>query len=172
MTTAPDIGLLYENYHTAILNFFRRRILTPGSSPELAEDYCQECFRKAFEAIRDGTEVTHVSGWIFQIARNMVVDFHRYKKHHVPTVPWDEVWHESTHEPSPHELAEQAIVTQRVRRAISGLRDEQRIVITRRMEGYDFNEIAAEIDKPYGATKALQHRGYVYLQMWLKEAQL
>lgn len=167
---APDIADLYTNHRDAIFMFIRRRVLQPGTSYELAEDITQECFRKALEAIQNGTKVTHASGWLFQIARNLIIDHYRSKSSHAPMVQWDEVWYEPVNEPSPHELAEQAITCQRVRRAVNRLREGQRIVLTRRMEGYEFDEIADEMGKPFGAVKQLNARGYACLRLWLKEA--
>lgn len=169
MNTALDFEALYQNYQASIRGFIRRRVFGPHGSNELVDDLCQDVFRKALEAIHKGVEVEHVSGWLFEIARNHVIDYLRLKRRKVSVVNWDEVWHEPAREPTPYEQAEQAITRQRVRRAVSKLRDSQRIVIARKLDGYELDEIAAEMDKPFGAVKALQHRGYDYLRIWLKE---
>lgn len=168
MNTVPDIEAIWLEYHYVIFHFIRRRVVAPGSSHELAEDFTQETFRKAFEAIQNGVEIRHVGGWLFQIARSVIADFYRDKRRHLRTLPWDDVWYEPARDPSPYEATEQAITKQRVRHAVGRLSDSQCVVITRRLDGYEFEEIATEIDKPYGAVKALQNRGYENLRIWLK----
>lgn len=169
MTTAPDIGTLYTNYHLAILNFFRRRVLTPGSSPELAEDMCSEVFRKAFEAVQRGVEVQHASGWLFQIARNMVVDFYRYKKNHVPTVEWDEAWGEHAHEPSPYDYAVSTIGCEAIEACVERLGEAQARVIVLMAEGCISNDLGAATGCSVEAGKAMLHRGRGRLRELLEQ---
>lgn len=168
MTTAPDIELLYTNYHTAIFEFLRRRVLAPGSSPELAEDMMQETFRKAFEAVQRGVEVTHPSGWLFQIARNMVVDFYRYKKHHLSAVAWDEAWCEHAHEPSPYDYAVSAIGCEAIEACMERLTEPQARVIVLMAEGCISEELGAATGCSVQAGKAMLHRGRKNLRQLLE----
>ncbi len=57
-------------------NFIRRRV--PDASD--AEDILQDVFYKLVEANRLLMPIDHVAGWLFQVARNRIVDFFRKQR--------------------------------------------------------------------------------------------
>jgi DNA-directed RNA polymerase specialized sigma24 family protein len=71
---------------------------------------------------------------------------------------------------SPHELAECSHTCRQVQHAISQLRDDQGYVVQRRMDGYEYTEIAAELGKSNGAAKQLNTRAFANLRTALQEA--
>jgi len=56
-------------------NFIRRRVADPGD----AEDILQEVFYEFVETYRMMKPVEHVTGWLFQVARNRITDLFRKK---------------------------------------------------------------------------------------------
>src|SRR5689334_8964495 len=56
---------LVERYRAELLALARRL-----NSDGRAEDILQQAFLSAFVALRAGTEVNHVRGWLYQIVRN------------------------------------------------------------------------------------------------------
>src|SRR5271163_3972215 len=57
-------------------NFIRRRVPDPRD----AEDILQEVFYELVEANRLLMPIDHVTGWLFRVARNRIVDLFRKKK--------------------------------------------------------------------------------------------
>lgn len=167
MTTAPDIADLYINYRDAIFLFIRRRVLNPGTSPELAEDMCSEVFRKAFEAVQRGANVEHASGWLFQIARNMVIDHYRSKRNHA-TVHWEDAWDEPSRDLSPYELAASACGCETIMACVESLNDAQAQTIALMIDGCASQNVGAAMGMSVDAGKARLHRGRVRLRELLE----
>lgn len=179
---ALDWEQIFISYHHRIRGFIRQRV----NDRIDAEDLASETFTRAIAATQRGKGPRDdcALSWLFQIARNLCVDYYRTRGKLPLTVEIDAAVHEDNDgydpravaetvmalEPSPHELAEQTITSQRVRGAVGRLTHHQERVTTLRLDGYEFGEIAAEIDKSVGAAKALQHRAYVELQRHLKGA--
>src|SRR5882762_686763 len=57
-------------------NFIRRRVPDPRD----AEDILQEVFYELVEANRLLMPIEHVTGWLFRVARNRIIDLFRKKK--------------------------------------------------------------------------------------------
>jgi RNA polymerase sigma-70 factor (ECF subfamily) len=64
---------LFERYHLAVFRFFRR--LTENS--DLAEDLTQEVFVRVLKGIREYQPQGREAGWLFRIARSVLVDHYR-----------------------------------------------------------------------------------------------
>src|SRR5471030_847563 len=59
-----------------LLNFIRRRVPDPRD----AEDILQDVFYALVEANRLLMPIDHVTGWLFRVARNRVIDLLRKKE--------------------------------------------------------------------------------------------
>src|SRR6204780_5786889 len=57
-------------------NFIRRRVPDPRD----AEDIVQEVFYELVEANRLLMPIEHVTGWLYRVARNRIIDLFRKKK--------------------------------------------------------------------------------------------
>src|SRR5271165_1866561 len=57
-------------------NFIRRRVPDPRD----AEDILQDVFYQLVEANRLLMPIEHVTGWLFRVARNRIIDLFRKKK--------------------------------------------------------------------------------------------
>jgi RNA polymerase sigma-70 factor, ECF subfamily len=71
-TTASD---LFERHHVAIFRFFRRFT----GDPDLAEDLTQEVFVRVVRGLAEYQPRGRETGWLFQIARNVLADYHRHR---------------------------------------------------------------------------------------------
>src|SRR5258706_4843016 len=59
-----------------LLNFIRRRVPDPRD----AEDILQDVFHELVEANRLLMPIDHITGWLFRVARNRIIDLFRKKK--------------------------------------------------------------------------------------------
>src|SRR5499427_10862709 len=71
-----QIADLVEREQSRLGSFIRRRVPDPRD----AEDILQEVFYELVEANRLLMPIDHVTGWLFRVARNRIVDFFRKKK--------------------------------------------------------------------------------------------
>jgi len=127
---------IYKLYYKAMFNTSLRIV---NQSAE-AEDIMQESFLDAFQRLHSYTGEGSFGSWLKRIVINHSLDYLRKERE---TVPFDEVEYDipdSTEENREEEIQFQVI---EVKKAISLLRDEYRIVLSLfLLEGYDHKEIA------------------------------
>src|SRR5580693_7771163 len=78
MTLEQDrrISEVVKREQSRLLNFIRRRV--PDSRD--AEDILQDVFYELVEANRLLMPIEHVTGWLFRVARNRIIDLFRKKR--------------------------------------------------------------------------------------------
>src|ERR1700722_1235517 len=69
-------GQIYNLYFEKVYRFIFYRV----SHKELAEDLAEEVFLKIQKKINGVKEAQAFEGWMYQIARNTVIDYYRSKK--------------------------------------------------------------------------------------------
>jgi RNA polymerase sigma-70 factor, ECF subfamily len=67
---------IWHDYHTSLLSFIRRRV----DVADLAEDILQDVFIKAHSRLDTLVQADRVQSWIYQIARNTIIDYYRARK--------------------------------------------------------------------------------------------
>ncbi len=151
-------GILYDRYQPALYRFI---VLKVGRREE-AEDLTHQVFLHAWQKIRGYEDRGYpFSAWLYQIARNLVIDFYRTQKGDVPLVVGDEVGEERFATPATD--LEKALDTsfdiERVMRVLRTLQpDHQDVVIMRFVEDMTVEEVARALKKSEGAVKLMQHR--------------
>src|SRR5579863_1072999 len=70
------ISEVVQREQSRLRNFIRRRVPDPRD----AEDILQDVFYELVEANRLLMPIDHVTGWLFQVARNRITDLFRKKK--------------------------------------------------------------------------------------------
>ena len=131
-------------------NFIRRRVPDPLD----AEDILQEVFYQLVEANRLLMPIEHVTGWLFRVARNRIIDLFRKKK---PESFSDAAVASDDGEllrledllPSPDAgpgaLYARSVLLEELEFALDELPDEQReVFVGHELEGRSFKEMAAE----------------------------
>jgi RNA polymerase sigma-70 factor (ECF subfamily) len=163
--TVPDasrFGVLYERYRQPIHAYLRSRT----STDEDAADLTQQVFLRALEALpRYRPRQVALSAWLFRIARNAAVDFHR-RSH--AAITWDLV--PVGLQPIAQTNLEATIIHQeslvRLRELFLGLNPESRELLTLRFVG---QLTAPEIAAVIGAREAATRKRLTRLLQSLKE---
>src|SRR6185295_2475811 len=70
------ISEIVAEERSRLSNFIRRRVPDPSD----VEDILQEVFYELVEANRLLMPIDHVTGWLFRVARNRIIDFFRKKR--------------------------------------------------------------------------------------------
>lgn len=151
---ASAFGSLYDHYHPKIYRF----VLIKVGRREEAEDLTHQVFLSAWLNIGSYRDLGYpFSSWLYQIARNQVIDFYRTKKQNVSI---EEVDPEYFAEPADHPLTvDHYLELEHVQRAIRKLKPEyQDVVLMRFVEDLSLKEVAAALEKTEGAVKLMQHR--------------
>ena len=65
-----------ERERSRLASFIRRRVPDPGD----AEDVLQDVFSELLEASQLLMPIEHVTGWLYRVARNRIIDLVRRKK--------------------------------------------------------------------------------------------
>ena len=162
---ADAFSSLYEQYFDRIYRY----VFFKTSHVAEAEDLTERVFLKAWEAMaryreRGGGFRT----WLYRIAHNTVIDYHRTKK---DTIALQDV-SQPLAETAP--LPEQVLVKQeeieQLHAAIAQLPDEQQqILILRFVEGISHSEVAAIVGKSEGACRVVQCRALAALHEILEQ---
>ena len=150
---AHAFALLYHRYAEQVYDFAFHRL----GSREAAEDATQTIFLRAATGLPKTRAETHFAGWLFAIARNVIIDV--YRKQAVAIVPLDTALDLRDPGESPEELAERAEASWELER----LRDDclngyEQEVFDLRMQGLSDREIAIALGRSHGAIRTTQYR--------------
>ena len=149
--TEPDrqISEIVAEQRSRLRNFIRRRVPNPSD----AEDIVQEVFYELVEANRLLMPIEHVTGWLFRVARNRIIDLLRKKKPQTfsdAAVEGDagEMLYIEDLLPSPDAGPEalyiRNVLHDELELAIDELPDDQRdVFVAHELEGRSFKEMAA-----------------------------
>lgn len=71
-----DLAVSYQALRLGMLGFLRKHV----GDPMVAEDLLHEVFMKALGAGQKGVTPRNMSGWLYKIARNTVIDYYRTRR--------------------------------------------------------------------------------------------
>jgi len=142
---------LFEEYYDRLARYANARI---GDQRE-AEDLASEVFVRALKSLDSFEERGLPMGaWLFKIAHNMVVDYHR-RNSQKRTVDLESVELEADDDPAAE--AERKLEMERVRQAMKDLSEDQREVLRLRFYGgLSSAEVGAMMSKSDGAVREAQ----------------
>ena len=139
-----------EREQSRLRRFIRRRVPDPGD----VEDILQDVFYELVEANRLLVPIDHLTGWLFRVARNRIIDLFRKKK---PESFSDAAVVDEEGEllrieemlPSPDAGPEalylRNMLVDELEDALDELPEEQReVFVAHELEGRSFRELAAE----------------------------
>lgn len=153
-------GSLYDHYQPMIYRF----VLVKLGRREDAEDITHQVFLSAWQNIGSYKHRGHPFGsWLYQIARNQVVDHYRAKKNEASIESVDPEYF-VVPASAQFDLATK-LEMEKVRAAIVKLKpDYQDVIILRFVEDLPLRETAEAMQKTEGAVKLMQHRAIKELQ--------
>ncbi|HEU5089637.1 MAG TPA: sigma-70 family RNA polymerase sigma factor [Roseiflexaceae bacterium] len=144
---------LYEEYSPLLYRFILYRV----GDAQLAEDLHADIFVRMLEDLpRYEDRGWKISAWLYQIARDRIIDTWRKQRRH-PAVPLSD-WH--GFDESMERETEARVLCDEVTRSLGQLTPEQRDVI--RMRFYldmPITAVAEHLDRSPAAVKSLQYRG-------------
>lgn len=155
---------LYNLYFKKIYRFIYFRV----SHKEVAEDLAEDVFIKLLSKIHTLYDNKSFEGWLYQIARNLVIDYYRGKKSNIAL---EEVENTLVYESNVVDVIqleqEQKVLLELMKR----LGTEQQIVLKLKFfEQLENHEIAEMLHKSEGAIRVIQHRAIAKLQELLKKS--
>jgi RNA polymerase sigma-70 factor (ECF subfamily) len=164
-------GELYQRYVDKIYRYIYFKV---GAKDE-TEDLTSQTFLKAWDAIGDYEWRNHPFGaWLFRIAHNLVVDYHRARRDSVTLDDATPQLEKRTSRDAlrPEQVMGELITLDRVRRAIGRLTDEQQqVLILRFFDELSTGEVAEIMGKNSGAVRGLQFRALSALRELLYREQ-
>lgn len=156
-------GWLYDEYSDKLFRFIYFRV----GHKELAEDILADTFIKAWLKLKTVTSAKAFKTWLYQIAKNNVIDYYRIKKVTVDIEEVSEFLEDATSPIDDANLAVEQIVLIRL---LDHLPIEQQLVIKYKFfEDLENPEIAQIMDKTEGAIRVLQHRAITRLKELLNK---
>ncbi len=156
----PDaFGALFDRYYVPVHRFVAARVGRPSD----AEDLAQLVFVKALEALpRYEARGVPFGGWLFRLARNVVIDHVRTRREHATL---DLAVERTSDDAGPDDLAVLRQEMDSVAHALRRLTPEQREAIELRFfAGLSAKEAAEAMGRQEGTVRGLQFRAIAALR--------
>ena len=152
-------GSLFDVYYGPVYRYVASRVGRPSD----AEDLAQLVFVKVLEALpRYEMRGVPFGGWLFRLARNVVIDHVRTRREHVTL---DVIVEKSTDDQGPDELAVLRQELDSIAYALRRLTPEQREAVELRFfAGLSAREAAEAMGRQEGTVRGLQFRAIAALR--------
>jgi RNA polymerase sigma-70 factor, ECF subfamily len=150
---AEAFGRLFDHFHEPVHRYVAARVRRPSD----AEDLAQLVFVKALEALpRYEQRGVPFGGWLFRLARNVVIDHLRTHREHVEL---DGLMEQPDQQAGPEAQVLARHEMDAVAAALAELTDEQRDAIALRFfAGLSAREAAVAMGKQEGTVRGIQFR--------------
>jgi RNA polymerase sigma-70 factor, ECF subfamily len=155
-------GQIFDHFHEPVYRYIVSRVRRPTD----AEDLTQIVFVRALEALpRYESRGVPFGGWLFRLARNLVIDHVRTRREHTDI---DSLAEQVGDESAPDEIAVLRQDLDAVAAAMEALTAEQRDTIALRFfAGLSAREAAVAMGKQEGTIRGLQFRAIAALRRQL-----
>ena len=163
---------LYRRYQRRIRRFVARRVRDPGR----AEDLTQEAFLSALRGLRASDAEIAWRPWLYEIARNATIDFHR-RRRHIEEISMEQ----EELLPASDRMRllgagapESALAAKQRFEHLRGALDElsarhHRVLVLRELEGLSYREIGERLQLTPGAVESTLFRARRRLQQEFEE---
>ena len=155
---------IYDIYSPSIYRYVYRKT----GDRDIAQDLAAETFHRFLKALRRGAGPRdHLSGWLYRVAHNLVVDHYRSRPNELP-VSVEDI--NPAVDPLQAETVARKDQVVRLRAALQKLTQlQQQVILLRFLEEMSLQEVALALDRTVGSVKALQHRAVSSLQRILED---
>lgn len=162
-------GILVERYQRRVIGVAMAVVHNQEDALELA----QETFVRAFQSVGKFESRSSFSTWLYRIAANIAIGFHRRERRH-PTMRGEEAEDEIQRLPSKlgdsFKEAQRSEMSQRIRDALAELTPEHRAaILLREVEGLSYDEISEVMQCPRGTVMSRLHYARNHLREILKD---
>ena len=142
----------YDDHGDAIFRYFYFRV----SDRERAKDFTQETFMRTWEYIAKGNEVKSIKAFLYQVARNLMID-HSRKKTMESLDALQELGFNPGKDDRPH--LHLAIDARTALQVIHQLDEKYRdVVLMRYVDGFTPKEIAKDLNETENVVSVRLHR--------------
>jgi RNA polymerase sigma-70 factor, ECF subfamily len=145
-----SLDQIWRDYHEGLLGFIRRRV----GAADLAEDVLQDVFVKAHSRLDTLANADRIQSWLYQIARNTIIDYHRARKSAEP-LP-DEVAEQLEHDNDEEWRALGKCVLPMIETLPEGYRDA---LLLSEIDGLPLKEVAERLNLSLPGAKSRVQRG-------------
>lgn len=147
----------FSNIYNQYIDKIYRFIYLKVNSQETAEDLTSEVFLRGWESFKQGKEIENIQAFLYQIARNLIVDYYREKAQtQLISTEYQELIDLEA------DLEEKAMRTSDVRRlkeALANIKEDYReVIVWYYLDGLSVPEIAKIINKSEEAVRVTIHR--------------
>ena len=167
------ISAVVQREQSRLRRFIRRRVADPRD----VEDILQEVFVELVEANRLLMPIDHVTGWLFRVARNRIIDlFRRRAPERFGDTPVgaddDGRWLEEllpSPDAGPDAVYARQVLLDALAAAVSELPAEQReVFVAHEVDGRSFKELAASSGVSVNTLLSRKHYAVRYLRRRLR----
>ncbi len=156
---------IYDEFAEKLYRFIFFRV----GHKEVTEDVLSDTFVKAWQKLASINSPAALSGWLYQIAKNNIIDYYRIKKDFVPLEDVAEFLEDAV---NPIDTINLSLDQGKILELIKKLPTEQRLVLQYKFsEDLSNEEIAYVLNKTEGAIRVIQHRALNKLKDLLKNKQ-
>lgn len=157
-------GQIYDHFNRPIYRFIFFRI----GHKEVAEDILSDTFVKAWAKIGQVSSSKSLSGWLYQIAKNNIIDYYRVRKSLIALEEVEEFLLEDA--VSPVDEVNLELEQKKLLELIILLpKDQQQVIKYKFFEDLTNEQIALILNKTEGAIRVVQHRAIIKLKELVKK---
>jgi RNA polymerase sigma-70 factor (ECF subfamily) len=140
---------LYKRHAPGVLAFLVTRLRDRSE----ASDLCQQIWLKVWQRLGTHFEAEHFRGWIFQMARNQLIDHHRKRRDGGMPEDYDPA--DAAWDPADDAVNERV---EHLRPCVDALDAERRSIVQHRLSGRSFEEISERLGIPPNTAMTRFHR--------------
>lgn len=158
-----DVAGLYERYAHRMLSYVSSR----GVPAHDLDDLLQELWIRVHNGLKARKFEGHFSGWIFQIARNLIYDRGRKPDRKLEGLPADDLM--AMVDSPPNTLTRREVYEQ-LTRCIGGLEERERSIVQARTAGDKYDEVCHTLRIEKNTAYKIFHKATAKLAECMKRA--